>query len=77
MSKIGYIQFQPVLGEVNTNIEQMNALLPKASSADLIVLPELANTGYNFSTREEIFACSEEISKSNFVEFLAGFAKHH
>ncbi len=75
MNKVGYIQFQPALGDREANIKKIENLLPKASSADLIVLPELANTGYNFLTREDAVKCSEEISKSKFVEFLASFAK--
>lgn len=75
MNKVGYIQFQPILGNTDANLQQIEALLPQASSADLIVLPELANTGYNFSSRKDAFECAEDISKSNFVEFLASFAQ--
>ncbi len=75
MNKVGYIQFQPLLGDREANIKKIETLLPKALTADLIVLPELANTGYNFSTREDALACSEEISKSDFVDLLASFAK--
>ncbi len=74
MNKVGYIQFQPVLGDVNANLKKMGSLLSQAADADLIVLPELANTGYNFSSRDKLVECSEEISKSHFVDFLASLA---
>ena len=75
MNKIGYIQFKPILGDVNSNVNQIASLLPKAANADLIVLPELASTGYNFANREDAYQCSEEIPKSKFIEFLVSFAK--
>jgi predicted amidohydrolase len=70
MNNIGYIQFQPTLGDIEANIEKIESLLPSAEKADLVVLPELANSGYNFATREDALKCSEEISKSRFIEYL-------
>lgn len=45
-------------------------LLEKAASADFVVLPELANTGYNFKNRDELLAVAEEADNSHFLHFL-------
>ncbi|MCK5224601.1 acyltransferase, partial [Candidatus Calescamantes bacterium] len=58
--KAAYIQMNPELLDVKANIGKAEKLLSEAS-ADVIVLPELFNTGYTFSTREEILAVSENI----------------
>ncbi len=52
--KIGCLQFAPLLGQVEKNIERANAILETASAArlDWLILPELAFTGeivFNFS----------------------------
>lgn len=68
--KAGFLQFQPLLGEQDKNIERLSLLLKQAKAADLIVIPELANSGYNFENKEQAFELSEEIVKSSFVDFL-------
>lgn len=67
---IGYVQFAPALNEVKATIQQLEALLPKGRDADLLVLPELCNSGYNFATKEQAFASSETIADSLFLAFL-------
>jgi len=69
--KAGFIQFQPILGEQVQNINNLSLLIEKARDADLIVIPELSNSGYNFESKEQAFNLSEEIDKSDFVDFLA------
>jgi len=75
--KTGFIQFQPILGEQETNINKLSILLEQANDADLIVIPELANSGYNFESKEQAFALSEEIDNSQFVNFLINEAAKH
>ena len=52
------LQFAPRLGDISGNIERANALLTSGlrgqSPIDLLVLPELALTGYNFPTSAAI-----------------------
>ena len=53
---VGTLQFSPDLGKVAENIARTNALLnasPPSQHLDLLVLPELAFSGYNH-TRESI-----------------------
>ena len=68
--KIAYVQFSPVLGDLKETTSRLEALLPRCSDADLVVLPELCNSGYNFSSKEEAFNSSEPIEHSVFLSFL-------
>ena len=62
---IGFLQFRPVFGDIDSNIDAMIRLLP-SSGADLLVLPELATSGYTFTSKEELVSLAEpfELSKS-------------
>lgn len=68
--KLAIIQFSPTLGDLQSTIQTLTPLLNKAKDADLIVLPELANTGYNFDSKEHAFSLSESISNSFYLNFL-------
>jgi len=68
--KAGFIQFQPMLGEQEKNLKKLLKLLNQAKDADLIVIPELTNSGYNFENKEQAIELAEEIDKSSYVEFL-------
>lgn len=68
--KIGFIQFQPYLCDLSKTIESLDRLLDRAVSADLIVLPELCNSGYNFDSFNMAFETSEETANSRFIDFL-------
>ena len=54
---------EPVVGHKQANVEKSLGLIGEAASngARLIVLPELANSGYVFESREEAFALSEVV----------------
>lgn len=73
--KAGFIQFEPELGKQDKNIHQLSILLSKAGKADLIVLPELANSGYNFESRDQAFLLAEKIGNSKYIEFLIDTAQ--
>jgi len=77
MIKSGFIQFQPELGNQDANIKKLKNLIPAAKDADLIVLPELANSGYNFISKEHAFENAEETGNSRFIDFLAGEARKY
>jgi 5,10-methenyltetrahydrofolate synthetase len=67
---IGLLQFAPQLGDIQTNINKIDDLLVNGAYANLWVLPELASSGYNFSSREEALKTSEELSQSSFAQYL-------
>ncbi|RAL58061.1 hypothetical protein DID88_009669 [Monilinia fructigena] len=54
--KIACLQFSPVLGDVDNNLTRADAVLAKANvqDLDLLVLPELAFSGYNFKSLQHI-----------------------
>jgi predicted amidohydrolase len=56
------VQMEPRIGETARNIAHSLALIEAAADrgARLIVLPELANSGYVFETREEATALAED-----------------
>jgi predicted amidohydrolase len=51
--QIALVQFNPVRRDVKTNIKNVQELL-NGITADLVVLPELANTGYLYENPESI-----------------------
>ena len=63
--KAAAIQFDPRVGLENKdkNLQRTMQLINEAADggATLIVLPELANTGYGFATREEAYAHAEPV----------------
>ncbi|MBF0476434.1 MAG: hypothetical protein HQK59_11480, partial [Deltaproteobacteria bacterium] len=58
--KVGVFQFNPVFGEVEHNIGLIEKGLA-GCQADLIVLPELCATGYQFISTDEVAGLAEEI----------------
>jgi len=75
--EIGFIQFQPHLANVSKTILDLENLIDAADSSDLIVLPELCNSGYNFENYQMAWDTSEEISQSPFIEFLVSKTSEH
>ncbi|MCL2293358.1 MAG: acyltransferase [Spirochaetes bacterium] len=58
--KIGFYQFSPIFGENKKNLEKVANLLLKCD-ADLVVLPELAFSGYLFIEKNEVLNLSQPI----------------
>ncbi len=73
--KAGFLQFAPCLMDQNKTISNLETLFSQDFEADLLVLPELCNSGYNFPNREEAFACAETSDKSEFIDFLVSVAQ--
>jgi predicted amidohydrolase len=69
MIRVGFFQFRPTFGKVEHNLCKVVTAL-KNVSADIIVLPELPFTGYNFKDRDELKSLSEEVADSTIVETL-------
>ncbi|MBU1356463.1 MAG: acyltransferase [Candidatus Edwardsbacteria bacterium] len=83
--KIGFAQFNPAFGQVDKNLSRIERLIGRRQ-ADLLVLPELCTTGYNFISKKEVRVLSEttrgktvnyfkEISKRTKINIVAGFAE--
>jgi predicted amidohydrolase len=69
----GFFQFEPEFGNVRANIAAVEQSI-SAVEADLIVLPELFNTGYQFVSREEAFDLSEEVPTGRTTKHLIDIA---
>ena len=84
--RVGMLQFEPELLNPNRNLEKMKELLGPVN-ADLIVLPELAASGYLFNNIREVKAVSEEacygptaqlflkLAKQKNTSYVVGFAE--
>ena len=84
--KVGICQFKPELMQVKKNLKKMESLLADIS-ADLIVLPELASSGYLFRSIGEVESIAEapkdgptatlflKLAKQNNTSYVVGFAE--
>ena len=73
--RAGFIQFTPVLGDIERNIQLLRDLLQQVRDVDIVVLPELAGTGYNFRSKQQAYDLSEQLPDGRFTSFLAESAK--
>ncbi len=74
MLKTSIIQFRPEFADIPANTAKVNKLLSSAKKSDLVVLPELANTGYNFINKEQALSLAEKPEKSEYVDMLTDHA---
>lgn len=72
--KAGFVQFAPVFGDREGNIGRIERLVREAD-ADLIVLPELCNTGYLFTSRREVEGLAEDVPGGETTETLVRLAR--
>jgi 5-aminopentanamidase len=71
--RIGVYQNNPEFGQVEKNV--LRAVMElSAADADMIVMPELFNTGYQFVSREEALDLAEEIPSGRTCEVLSDVA---
>jgi predicted amidohydrolase len=73
LMKAAFIQHAPVLGDVQQNLSNI-ARLVDGTDADLIVLPELCNTGYHFISRKEVRSLAEDIPEGKTTDTLCKLA---
>ena len=57
---VGFVQLDPKILDVEGNVDAAFRLIG-GKRADLIVLPELFNTGYNFKNRGEVASVAEPV----------------
>jgi predicted amidohydrolase len=67
--KAGYLQFKPEFGKPERNTNKIESLI-SGKKFDLIVMPELANSGYLFSSKDELEKYSESIPDGKFCTVL-------
>lgn len=68
---------EPVVTDIHKNQSRVRSILDKAaqSNVDVLVLPELCNSGYVFENQEEALFASEEISTGVFSNDLLNWSK--
>ena len=74
MFKIGFFQFNPEFGKVESNLAKVISAL-SGVQADMVVLPELSFTGYFFKNRDELKSMAEDLKNSSTVESLKAFCR--
>ena len=58
--RVGFVQLDSEMLQVEHNVDKAVRILDRMK-ADLVVLPELFNTGYNFANRKELDKVSENV----------------
>lgn len=72
MIKAGYVQFTPILGEIEKNAEKLKNLVQgSGQKADLLVFPEMALTGYAFPQKTAL----EKVCSVKYNDFTTEFSK--
>lgn len=75
--KVALVQVNPLIGQVQLNISRISQLISNniTTPIDLIVLPELGLTGYNFSSSNAIKPYLESYENKQANNFSLNFAK--
>lgn len=71
--RVGFCQYQPVFGQVEENRKTVEALVGD-SQFDLLVLPELFATGYQFRDKEETRQYAESMNGPT-IQWAVGLAQ--
>lgn len=77
--RVAAAQIKPILGDPEKNRRKIARFLELAHNddVDLVVFPELSNSGYNFSSTEQAFATSENIPGGKTIKLLERMAHEY
>lgn len=77
--RVACCQIEPRIGCKEENVEKTLKFIEDAvkKGAEMVVLPELANTGYVFNTRREAYGLSEQVPGGPTTETWEEEAKEH
>ncbi len=74
--KVGFYQFAPLFGEMDKNVQNLVQAI-ESFQGDLLVFPELALSGYQFLSQDEVFELSEEIPDGRTFRLLEEAVRDH
>lgn len=74
--KIGFYQYRPAFGRIRANLNKVLKKL-EGLDADVLVLPELAFSGYYFRDRAETLSLAEDPKNSATVNALTGLCSRN
>lgn len=74
---LGFGQYLPVFGERETNFRTIERIVAQGAEADLLVLPELGATGYEFRDREEVASLAETFGTGPTSDLLRALAARY
>lgn len=72
--KVGVFQFAPTFGDIQANLKRIENALEQIH-ADLLVLPELCTTGYQFISSEEVKSLAEPVPEGVSTQRLTQLCK--
>lgn len=75
MIRTGILQFTPAFLNREESIRRVEKLVEGTDLPDLLVLPELADTGYNFPDRDTAWNIAMPVHWNPFLEYLHGLAE--
>ncbi len=75
--KVACVQYQPVVGERDANLKAMEKLIREAAKrgANVVVLPELADSGYVFNDADELGQLAGAIPGGKSADALCALSK--
>ena len=85
---VGYFQFNPIFGDIKRNLDTVTTRLTQVR-CDLMVLPELFASGYQFVSQEEVESLAEsvpdgptttrlmELARDRAMHLVAGLPERH
>jgi 5-aminopentanamidase len=73
--RVAVVQTIPTFGEVQKNVDEASALM-ETVTADLYILPELFNTGYNFVDEGEVRILAESVDSST-LRTMCEWTRNH
>lgn len=72
--RVGFVQCAPAFGDLDVTLTRIENLLDGCET-DIIMLPELCNSGYNFESYDQAWETSEGIGHSVFIDYLLSKCK--
>lgn len=77
MSRVGYVQYDVVYGNWEANAATVRRLVAEGSGADLLVLPELGLTGYDFVDPANLSGLAEPFRDGRTSKLMLSLAREH